>query len=88
LPGVRAGMVVYLTGLVMVTAGIELTLALVLASQGKVPSPASEFWPVYLVVNIGLFAAGGLLVPRGLLELRTEERARRDAPVPKDPPAV
>lgn len=68
---VREGMAVYLVGLLLITAAIELTLALFLATQGKVPSPTSDFWVVYLVADVALFAGGGLLVPRGLAQLRS-----------------
>jgi hypothetical protein len=68
----RTGMVVYITGLVLVTSAIELTLALVLASRGAVPAPSSGFFLVYLLVDIGLFSAGSLVVTKGLQTLRSE----------------
>lgn len=80
-------MVVYITGLVLVTAAIELTIALVLASRGALPSPSSAFLLVYLLVDIGLFATGGFLVARGLRSLRSERpSARSDATTPNQPP--
>jgi hypothetical protein len=65
-------MAVYLAGLLLLAAAIELTLALFLASEGKVPSPSSDYWTVYLVVDIALFTSGGVLVPRGLETLRSQ----------------
>jgi len=67
----RPGMVAYIAGLVLVTAAIELTLALVLPSRGAVPAPSSSFLLVYLVVDIGLFSAGGLVVAMGLQRIRS-----------------
>lgn len=80
-------MAVYLAGLVMLTGAIELTLALLLASQGKVPTPSSAFWTVYLGVDIALLAIGGILVARGLGTLRSGVRAGPDDPGPPDRPA-
>jgi hypothetical protein len=67
-------MALYLLGLLLITAGIELTLALVLASQGRVASPSSIFWAIYLIVDIAMFSGGGLLIPRGLSRLRVTGR--------------
>lgn len=78
-------MAVYLVGLLLLTAGIELTLALLLASQGKVPSPSSEFWVVYLGVNIAFYTGGGVLVPRGLGALRGSEVVLKET-VSENPP--
>lgn len=64
-------MAVYLSGLVLVTGAIELTLALFLASQGKFAAPSSTFWVVYFAADVAMFAFGGVLVPLGLMQLRT-----------------
>lgn len=83
---VREGMAVYLSGLLLITAAIELTLALFLATQGKVPSPSSDFWVVYLVVDVVLFAGGGVLVPRGLTQLRAgPTESAGEPPIPQYP---
>jgi hypothetical protein len=59
-------MVAYIAGLVLVTSAIELTLALLLAGRGNVPTPSSDFLLVYLLIDIGLFAGGSTVVVRGL----------------------
>ena len=79
-------MAVYVSGLVLVTAAVELLIAVVIAARATgVPSASSEFWPIYFGVIIVLVAAGGLLIPRGLRELRTDstaEPARADGSAP------
>jgi hypothetical protein len=62
-------MAVYVAGLVSITAAVELTLALLVASRGSVPAASSLFWPVYLAVLIALVVAGAILIARGLGEL-------------------
>jgi hypothetical protein len=79
-------MAVYVVGLLLLTGAIELTLALFLAVQGKVPAPSSDFWVVYLFIDIGLIAAGGILVQRGLASLRAPARPAPDAPDSANPP--
>lgn len=59
-------MAVYLVGLLPLTPAFELSLALFLASEGEVPSPSSDFRRVYLVVDIGRFTRGGVLLPEVL----------------------
>jgi hypothetical protein len=79
-------MAVYIVGLLLITAAIELTLALVLASQGKVPSPSSDFWLLYLTVDIAFVAVGGFLVPRGLSALRSTAPGSPTDPTSGGPP--
>jgi|GEM_PF-2937331 len=79
-------MAVYLVGLLQVTAAIELTLALLLASQGKVPAPSSDFWPVYLFVDIALVAAGGILIARGLETMHSPTPEASPDPAEDNPP--
>ena len=64
-------MAIYLSGLLCITSAIELTLALFLATQGKVPAPSSGFWVIYRVADIAMFSGGGILIPRGLSRLRS-----------------
>ena len=76
-------MVAYIAGLVLVTSAIELTLALLLAGRGPVPTPSSDFLLVYLLVDIGLFAGGSMVVVRGLQTIqaeRTETRGTETSP--------
>jgi hypothetical protein len=68
-------MVVYIIGLVLVISAIELTIALALASRGALPAPSATFLLVYALIDLGLFAAGGFLVTRGLQTLRSERTA-------------
>jgi len=77
-------MILYIIGLVLVTSAVELTIALVLAGRGAVPAPSSGFLLVYLVVDIGLFAAGSLVVATGLRTLRS---AAPSAEAPPDRPS-
>jgi hypothetical protein len=65
-------MAIYITGLVMITAAVELILALVVASRSSVPAASSLFWPVYFSVLIALVVAGAVLIVRGLGALRRE----------------
>jgi len=84
----REGMAVYLVGLILITAAIELTLALLLATQGKVPSPSSDFWVVYLLADVVLFSGGGVLVPRGLSQLRSAASiSAGESSLPESPPS-
>jgi hypothetical protein len=80
-------MVVYISGLVLLTAAIELTLALVLASRGALPAPSSSFLLAYLLVDIGLFVAGGIVVTQGLRTVRSERRRDRVEEANPDPPS-
>jgi hypothetical protein len=80
-------MVVYITGLVLVTSAIELTLALVLASWGALPSPSSSFLLIYLLIDVGLFVAGGFLVAGGLRTLQTKRPSARPESMPPDRPS-
>lgn len=73
-------MAIYLSGLLLITAGIELTLALFLATQGKVATPSGSFWTLYLIVDIGMFCGGGTLIARGLSRLRSGDRAPPPGP--------
>jgi hypothetical protein len=79
-------MALYLSGLLLMTASIELTLALLLAARGAVPSPSSAFWLLYLTVDIALIAGAGLLIARGLLRLRTGSVTLPSEAVAWDPP--
>jgi hypothetical protein len=80
-------MIQYIVGLVLVISALELTIALALASRGALPSPSSSFLLVYALVDIGLFAAGGYVVIRGLQALRGERAtARTEATTPDQPP--
>ena len=76
-------MAVYVTGLVLLTAAVELVIAFFIAVRSaSVPSSASSFWSAYFGVIIALVVAAGVLVPRGLRALR--------APIPAsvaDPPS-
>ncbi len=78
-------MAIYLSGLLLITTGIELTLALFLATQGKVATPSASFWMIYLLVDIGMFCGGGVLVARGLGRLRSGEGAPPPGPVSGTP---
>lgn len=64
-------MAVYVIGLVLVTAAIELVIAFFIAAHSThVPSSTSSFWWVYLGALVILVTSGGVLVARGLFELR------------------
>ena len=64
-------MAVYVTGLVLVTAGVELVIAYFIAGRnGSVPPSSSSFWWVYFGVIVVLVVAGAVLIPRGLRALR------------------
>jgi len=79
-------MALYVSGLLLLTAAIELTLALFLASQGKVPGPSSSFYAIYLAVDLGLYAGAGLLMALGLSRLRSGTSASGGSPRPAEPP--
>jgi hypothetical protein len=72
---VRDGMAIYLAGLLLATAGIELMLALFLAVQGRLPAPSTEFLGIYAVVDLILFGFGGILVWQGWFRLREGDRS-------------
>lgn len=72
----------YITGLVLVTSAVELSIALVLTRRGALPAPSSSFLLVYLLVDIGLFVVGGFLASRGLRAIRSER-----PPVPAEAPS-
>ena len=76
-------MAVYVTGLVLLTAAVELVIAFFIAVRSTaVPSAASSFWSVYFGVIVALVVAAAVLVPRGLRTLRAP------APTPEgDPPS-
>ncbi len=76
----RDGMALYLAGLLLITGAIELTIALFLAVQGRLPAPSSQFLGVYAVVDIVMFVSGGWLALWGFIRLR--------AGAPKDLPPV
>lgn len=64
-------MAVYVTGLVLVTAAVELVIAFFIAVRStSVPASSSDFWTVYFGATVALVVAGGVLIPRGLSELR------------------
>lgn len=63
-------MAVYVTGLVLVTAGVELVIAFFIAARNaSVPPSSSNFWWIYFGVIVALVVAGAVLIPRGLRTL-------------------
>ncbi len=77
----------YVAGMMLVTAAIELTLALFLAVQGKLPAPSTTFLGFYAVVDIALFTSGGWLVTRGFSRLRSGKPSVLAKASPSEPPA-
>lgn len=67
----RSAMAVYVTGLVLATGGVELTLAFLIRVGGALPSPTSLFWVAYLAAIVALFGAGAGLIRQGLGRLRS-----------------
>lgn len=68
-------MAVYVTGLVLVTAAIELVIAFFIAVRSTtVPASSSGFWSVYFGAVVALVVAGAVLIPRGLHGLRSPVR--------------
>ena len=68
-------MAVYVTGLVLVTAAVELVIAFFIAVRSTtVPSSSSGFWSVYFGAIVALVVAGAVLIPRGLHGLRSPVR--------------
>ena len=64
-------MAVYVTGLVLVTAAVELVIAFFIAVRSTdVPASSSDFWSFYFGATVALVIAGAVLIPRGLSELR------------------
>jgi hypothetical protein len=73
-------MALYIAGLVLATAAVELLIAYVIATHVGLGSATSTFWLVYFLVVIGLAVAAGILIAKGLSELRAP-------PPPPEPPA-
>ncbi len=80
-------MAIYISGMMLVTAAIELTLALFLAVQGKLPAPSTTFLGFYAVVDIALFTSGGWLVTRGFSRLRAGKLSIPAEASASEPPA-
>ncbi len=71
---VRSGMAVYVIGLILVTAAVELLIAYVIATRANDVAQSSTLWPTYFGAVIGLAVSGGVLIPRGLSALRSPRR--------------
>ena len=64
-------MAVYVTGLVLLTAAVELVIAYFIAVRTtSVPASSSSFWSVYFGAVVALVVAAAVLIPRGLEALR------------------
>ncbi len=64
-------MLLYVVGLVLVTAAVELVIAFLFSTHGAIPSQSSAFWIAYIGAVVVLLGAGGALIPRGLHRLRS-----------------
>lgn len=74
-------MAVYVTGLVLLTAAVELVIAFFIAVRSvSVPSSSSDFWSAYFGVIVVLVIAAGVMVPRGLRTLRSSVRVAEAEP--------
>ena len=82
-PGsVRNGMAVYVTGLVLLTAAVELVIAYFIAVRTTtVPASSSSFWSVYFGAVVALVIAGAVLIPRGLQALRVPNPGAEPGPL-------
>lgn len=81
-------MALYVAGLLLLTSAIELTLALFLAVQGKLPAPATTFLEIYFGAAVALFAGGGVLMILGLGRLRAGTARPPVETTPSPPPAA
>ncbi len=68
-------MLLYVTGLVLITGAVELGIAYFLSTRGAVPAVLSTLALVSFAVVVALVAAGGVLIYRGLRALRSRSES-------------